>query len=247
MKNFSIIAILCVIVLFSCQSKANANYFKDYLEPCYTINGTKYCNANGGSYFYHANNFWMCLNRINNNGYIIDQIYVQYNPQTKKIGEIITKTNNALIGFTLEMAQMEATVKNQTINVNAPAQTAAEYKTKLEQQEKQAAEKAKKKAAEEAAAKAIVHQKALTAALNAGTLPSCKKLYWKYLLLYTYSVSNPEPFKNIEGTELTYCKLKDNSTAMLQFKDTIDNQTGAKYRGLSLMDFTGKTKYYPWN
>ena len=278
MKKFSIIAILCMIVLFSYHLKADAHN-NGYSTPCYTIQGGKYCNACGGTYFFAGDKFWMCLNKVNNNGYIIDRIYAQYNPQTKKLGKIITSNSNPedlVIGSMLELTLLQSFISGKNIKVSAPAQTVEQYKDKLEKQkaayeanrkkqEEQTAAAAKKKAEEEAAtakkkaeeeaaakAKAIQdikekHQKALTVAFNAGTLPSCKKLYWKYLLLYVYSPSNPEPFKNIEGTELSYCKLKDNSTAMLQFKDTIDIQTGAKYRGLKLMDFTGKTKYYPWN
>jgi len=280
MKRFLIVTILCMTILLSYHLKVSADAHNNgYSAPCFTVQGAKYCNASGGTYFYAENNFYMCLNRVNNNGYIIDRIYAQYNPQTKTLGKIITKNSSysdVLKAGLVEMAHVQAFISGQNIKVSASAQTVAQYKAKLEKQqaanaayrkkqEEQAAAAAKKKAEEdelaakkkaeeEAAAKAKAiqdtkekHQKALTAALNSGTLPSCKKLYWKYSLLYVYSASNPEPFKNIEGTDLSYCKLKDDSTAMLQFKDTVDYKTGSKYRGLDLMDFTGKTKYYPWN
>jgi len=52
---------------------------------------------------------------------------------------------------------------------------------------------------------------------------------WKYSFSpkYLYTETNPQPYKDVEGTEQSYCSLKDGSTAMLQFEDHKNSQTGA--------------------
>lgn len=72
----------------------NAKIGCSYVEPCYTIDGKKYCNADGGAYFYdhNTNEFYMALTSLgigpnSKLKYIGLGRYVIYNPQTKEIKE----------------------------------------------------------------------------------------------------------------------------------------------------------------
>lgn len=241
---------------------ANQSRYTDtYVSPCFTYsNGARFCNGNAGTYFYdkETQKFWMYLTRINRYREIIETKWVEYNPTTKKINW------NAQLQPSIAFAAMEAvnkTIAGQEglISVHAPAKTVAQMKAaeqKAIQKAKQAEEQAKKAEQDRVAAELkakenakLKHQQALLKAKEAGTLPSCKKLYWKTRLdpLNIPTESNPDPLKEIEGTEYTYCQMKDGSTSMLQFQEGTDSVTGAKYRKLKLMDFTGKRKYYSWN
>ena len=260
-KKLKLIAIfgLSAITLMTGTLKAmstiaNKNAYVDsYKPPCFKhSNGGTYCNGNWGTYFYDDNTqkFWMYLTRVNSQGLIIDTKMVEYIPSTKKINwstvpqpsvafSAMTAVNNAIAG----QPGLYSVNTIKTVEQMKTGMQKTQAKVKQAEQAKSLAETKKKEK------KKIKLQNALLKAKEAGTLPSCKKLYWKLQLnpLNLYSEANPEPFKDIEGTEKTYCQLKDGSPTMLQFQDATSSTTGAKYRELKLIDFTGKTKYYPWN
>ena len=255
--------IISLSILFLGVSQVYAGFGDGYSAPCSKApNGKKYCNSIGGYYFYdeQSNKFWMPMNAINSNGIIISRTFANYIPQTKTIN---WKANSTGIEYIFLMKTSGAVGgQNNFISVNSTPKTPEQYKAELQKKEaalkkaqaaKEAAlkkaqeekEAAEKKKAQEAK---IALQKNLEQLKSEGKLPTCKKLYWKYTInpLYLYSIQTPEPFKDIEGTEKTYCTLKDGTATMLQFEDKQSSE-GATYRGPMLMDFTGKTKYYPWD
>lgn len=239
------------MLLLCVSSAAQAN--DTYVAPCFNNpNGHKYCNASNGYYFYDAssNKFWMALTTINSNHIIIDRKYAEYNPKTKTVNWKTPVTQSVQLAYIMAMSSAVAG-QGGLISVNSPAKTPAQMKAEEQKKRVNARKAEEAKKAEETKQKELTklnHRKALEKKKEEGSLISCKKLYWKYSLnpLYIFSVQNPEPFKNIEGTEKTYCQLKDGTTSMLQFEEK-QSAEGYQYRGLKLMDFTGKTKYYPWN
>jgi hypothetical protein len=71
-------------------------------------------------------------------------------------------------------------------------------------------------------------------------LPSCKALYWK-------SAGFSSDYKrSIENTPKAYCTLKDGTPIPAQFKD-VTSETGETIKLMKMLDFTGTTKYYPWD
>ncbi|MBR1942770.1 hypothetical protein IJ843_03430 [bacterium] len=201
----------------------------------------------------------MYLTRVNANYIIIDTKYLEYNPISKTVNWNSKRTPSVMFSNMEAVhraiaGQYNKAVQGESylIHVSQPAKTIAQYQAECKKQAE--AIKLAKQKANEAKMEAIKnekkkHQEALTAAQQAGTLTSCKKMYWKYSFNpnYLYTETNPQPFKDVEGTGQSYCSLKDGSTAMLQFEDHKDSQSGAIYRAPKLMDFTGKTKYYPWD
>ncbi len=255
--NIKLFYLVCLIFGLSlnnvfANNVANSSPYGDtYVKPCYKApNGATYCNGIAGTYVFDdgTNKFWMPLNRINSNNIIIDRKLVEYDPKTKSVNW------NSVPGFSVAVTMTEAVSAaiggqgaNYFYSVNSMPKTAEQIKAEKKNKElaKQKAiqdeNKRKQKAQEQAK---LAHQTALTKAMNDGTLISCKKLYWKLLPL---GLAFTETFSDFDGTEKSYCYLKDGSTAMLQFEERVNSETGNKYKVPKLMDFTGKTKYYPWN
>lgn len=259
--NIIIVFLLVTAITIYCGKAfavaiANSNPYNDsYSAPCYiNPNSLKYCNGSYGNYFFDegTGKFWMYLTRINpRTNYILDYTYAEYNPATKKVNW------NTPIQMSVHLSKMMAISaalggQKYFYSVNGPVKTVAQIKAEKQREIENAkkAKQAKIEAEQKRLEKIkIEHQQALTKAKEDGTLPTCKKLYWKmyFSLDYVYSYDNPQPYKNVEGTSMSYCQMKDGSTAMLEFADTKDVQSGNTYRAPKLMDFTGKTKYYPWN
>lgn len=253
-------------ILLLCNSCVFAAMGDGYSAPCSTApNGYKYCNAIGGYYFYDegTNKFWMPMNAVNSKGIIVSRTYAQYNAKTKAI---IWTTIDPFVEMSF-LASSSAYVAGQGgwISVKSAPKTPEQYKADLQkeqerrEQERKKQEQAKIEAAKKAEQAKIeaerkwaennrsAIQSRLEELKEKGELPSCKKLYWKYTVnpMYMYSENYPEPFKGVEKSEKSYCLLKNGTPTLLQFEDKKSTE-GKIYRGLKLMDFTGKTKYYPY-